>query len=313
MEIDINSREEKLSEMINNLIGKEDNSPGIGEPTPTDGSSDDDDTDATLKYPDVESKFFKSTETKSSWWENNKLFCVFVLLVIFAAFVLCKLICCVCDKDVPHKNLLFFFGVITLFFVGLAVLAYFIIKASEKHRAVENEKENKMFAFRLKMLESAFELENRKIIAEKHRMEKEISITDKERLYTLDEQQRAADNKRRMQLRKYEILENYMKHIVELAKTGEQSKGNTDLLRVVGIINKKEQAAVDSNNTKENPGAREEEGEGREKKSENLTQKQQTTSAEAAQEEGESDKAEKNNVAEAAPAVKDSEEGKTEK
>ena len=228
MEIDIDKRESELSSMINNLIGKEDNSPGTGEPTPLSGSNDEGSpvpSDIALKYPDVESKFFKSTETESSWWGKNRLFCVFVLLVIFAALVLCKLICCVCDKKVSPENLLFIFGVITLFFVGLAVLAYFIIKASEKHRAVENEKENKMLAFRLKMLESAFELENRKIIAEKHRMEKEISITDKERLYTLDEQQRAADHKRRMQLGKYEILENYMKHIVELAKTGEKKSG----------------------------------------------------------------------------------------
>lgn len=228
MEIDINSREEKLSEMINNLIGKEDNSPGTGEPTPLSGSNDEGSpvpSDIALKYPDVESKFFKSGETRSNWWDNNKLLDVFGLLVILSGVVFCygfNLI----SKGYSYSCFLwFFFGVITLFFVGLAVLAYFIIKASEKHRAVENEKENKMFAFRLKMLESAFELENRKIIAEKHRMEKEISITDKERLYTLDEQQRAADHKCRMQLRKYEIVENYMKHIVELAKTGEKKSG----------------------------------------------------------------------------------------
>ena len=81
-----------------------------------------------------------------------------------------------------------------------------------------NERENKLLAFRQKMMETVFELENRQIIAENQRMGKEISKNEKDHLYSLDEQQRMAEHQRKMQLRKYELVESYMKHVVDLAK-----------------------------------------------------------------------------------------------
>lgn len=284
MEIDINSLEKELSSMIKQLIEKEgdlhrtgesapspDRSNGEGVPTPL---------DVALKYPDVNSVFFKNTETKPSWWEESRLFFAFGLLVVFAAFVFCRLICCVCDKVFPSGNLLFFFGVITLLFVGLVVLAYFIIKASEKHRAEKNERENKMLAFRVKMLETGFDLDNRKIIAEKHRMEKALLLKEKEFMYELDEKQREADHKRKVQLKQFEILEDYMKHMAELAKTGQNNTGNIDLLQIFGLITKEDQPAQNDYGGKGSPVV----GEGEHDDTENKTQNQQTTSAETEEE-----------------------------
>lgn len=87
-----------------------------------------------------------------------------------------------------------------------------------------NERENKQLAFRQKMMETVFELENRQIIAEKQRIEKEISTNEKDHLHSLDEQQRMAEHQRKMQLRKYELMESYMKHIVDLTKAGDNKK-----------------------------------------------------------------------------------------
>lgn len=228
MEIDIYILEEKLLSAINDPIKIDEDSSGNGKSASSGGSSGEGATkpqDIPIKYPDVKSDYFQSMDIKTSWWEENRILFAYGLLVVFAAFISSLLLFYVYDKTVLSKNLLFFFGVVTLLFVGLVVLACFIVKASEKHHAEKNERVNKMLAFRLKLLESVFELENRTILAEKNQIEKEISITEKERLYALDEQQRASDHKRRMQLKKNDILESYMKHLVELTKSTEKKQG----------------------------------------------------------------------------------------
>ena len=172
------------------------------------------------QHPNINSSFFNSTIPENNLWEDNKIFVGFALLVALSAFVFCY-----CFDFLSYKEyLLFIFGVIAFMFVGLVVVALFMIKVLAKHRAEKNERENKMLAFRLKMMETAYDLENRKIIAEKHSIEKELSMIEKEYLYSLDEKQREAEHERKMQLKRCEMIENYMKHIVELAKTGEQNK-----------------------------------------------------------------------------------------
>lgn len=210
-------------------------------------------TEDKLSQPIISDDFFKVTETEKQWWEDNKIFVGFALLIALSAFVFYKCFGFLSDKQFPSGYLLFFFGVIAILFVGLVVVALFMIKASAKHRAEKNERKSKMLAFRQNMLETAFDLENRKIIAEKHSIEKELSMIEKEYLYSLDEKQREVEHNRKIQLKQFEILEDYMKHMAELAKTGQQNTWYTDLLQIISIINKEEQPAPNDNGAKDNP------------------------------------------------------------
>lgn len=203
-----------------------------------------------LKYPEVNNKFFKSFQTKKIWWVELKSFLVFAILAGLAVFVFYKCITPMIGTKIPSGYLLFYFGVFTIVFAGLVVVALFLIKASVKHRAEQDERNNKILAFRLKMLESAFDLENGRAFAEKHFIEKELSMNERDSLFSLDENQRKAEHNRKMQLKQYEIIENYMKYIVEMAKTGKQDIGNLDLFHILNIINKEEQPAQDDDKTK---------------------------------------------------------------
>lgn len=180
-----------------------------------------------VKHPNIDSGFFNSTNYEQNWWEDNKIFVGFALLIALSAAVFYECFDFMRDKQFPSGYLLFFFGVIAVLFVGLVVVALFMIKALEKHRGDKNERKNKMLAFRLKMLETAFDLENRKIIAEKHCLEKGLSVKEKDYLYSLDEKQRIAEHNRKIQLKQFEILEDYMKHMAELAKTGQPTENKT--------------------------------------------------------------------------------------
>lgn len=204
-------------------------------------------TDNKINKPDISGDFFKTIETEEQWWENNKIFVGFASLVALSAFVFCSCFRFLDVRRLPAGYLLFFFGVIAILFIGLVVVALFMMKASAKHRAEKNERKNKMLAFRLKMLEAAFDLDNRKIIAEKHCMEKELSMKEKDYLYSLDEKQREDDHKRKVQLKRYEIIEEYMKHVVDLAKTGQV----IDLQQILNIIGKEEQPAQNDNESNE--------------------------------------------------------------
>lgn len=208
-----------------------------------------------VKHPDIDSKFFNSTTYEKDLWEDNKIFVGFALLVALSAFVFCNCFGFLNDNGFLSSHLLFFFGVIAILFVGLVVVALFMIKASAKHREEKNERKNKMLAFRLRMLETAFDLENRKIIAEKLCIEKSLSLKEKECLYSLDEKQRESEHNRKIQLKQFEILEDYMKHLAELAKTGQQNTWNIDLLQIFGFITKEDQPAQNDDVKKGKPTA----------------------------------------------------------
>lgn len=208
-----------------------------------------------VKHPNIDSKFFNSTTDEQDLWEDNKIFVGFALLVALSAFVFYKCFDFLSGKQIPSGYMLFFFGVIAILFVGLVVVALFMIKASAKHREEKNEGKNKMLAFRLRMLETAFDLENRKIIAEKLCIEKSLSLKEKECLYSLDEKQRESEHNRKIQLKQFEILEDYMKHLAELAKTGQQNTWNIDLLQIFGFITKEDQPAQNDDVKKGKPAA----------------------------------------------------------
>lgn len=239
MELDINKIEEKLFSIVEKAFDEvnEDANKPKGDETPdapgtqqttiaSPPSTSPQPNGKIIQYPDIKSDFFVNTYTDSTWWNDNKLFVAFGLLVLLAVFVFHKLFCSICNEVFYQGYLIFLFGVISLLFVILGVLAYYIIKDSTKHHTELNERENKQLAFRLKMMEAVFELENRQIIAEKQSMEKEISKNEKDHLYSLDEQQRMAEHHRKMQFRRYELVESYMKHLIELAKSGYMDKEN---------------------------------------------------------------------------------------
>lgn len=237
-------------------------------------------TDNIINKPDISGDFFKTIETEEQWWENNKIFVGFASLVALSAFVFCSCFRFLDVRRLPAGYLLFFFGVIAILFIGLVVVALFMMKASAKHRAEKNERKNKMLAFRLKMLEAAFDLDNRKIIAEKHCMEKELSMKEKDYLYSLDEKQREDDHKRKVQLKRYEIIEEYMKHVVDLAKSGQNNTGNMDLLHIFDIIDKEEQPDPNGEREKIKPA----EGEGEHDDPEKKNQGQQVSTDETEEE-----------------------------
>lgn len=233
MELDVNKIEEKLAEIVENVLNEinEDAKKSKGDKTPVVPETQQPTTDSSgpplsqqngkkIQYPDIKSDFFVNTYTNTTWWHDNKLFVAFGLLVLLAVFVFHKIFCNICNDVFYQGYLIFLFSVITLLFVVLGVLAYFIIKESTKHQSELNERENKQLAFRQKMMEVVFELENRQIIAEKQKMEKEISQNEKDHLHSLDEQQRMAEHQRKIQFRRYELVESYMKHVVDLAKAG---------------------------------------------------------------------------------------------
>ena len=203
-----------------------------------------------LKYPEVNNKFFKSFQTKKIWWVELKSFLVFAILAGLAVFVFYKCITPMIGTKIPSGYLLFYFGVFTIVFVGLVGVALFLIKASVKHRAEQDERNNKILAFRLKMLETAFDLENGRAFAEKHFIEKELSMNERDSLFSLDENQRKAEHNRKMQLKQYEIVEDFMKHMVELAKTGQQKFGDIDLQMIISIFNNERPSAQDCDKTK---------------------------------------------------------------
>lgn len=182
-------------------------------------------TECTIKYPVIDSSLFKDLITEAKWWEDKKEFLAFCTLALLSAFVFCKGFCILKLGNAPSGFLLFFFGIIALLVIGLVMLAYFMKKSSTKHHAEKDERENKQLAFRQKMMEKVFELENSRLIIEKQKQEKGIVREEKGHLYDLDEQQRTDDHKRKMQLRKYEFVENYLKNKIELAKISEEKKG----------------------------------------------------------------------------------------
>lgn len=247
-----------------------------------------------VKHPNINSNFFNSTISEKNWWEDNKIFLGLILLIALSAFVFYKCFGFLSEKQFPSGYLLFFFGVIAILFIGLVVVAIFMIKASAKYRAEKNERKNKMLAFRLKMLETAFYLDNRKIIAEKHCIENELSMKEKYYLYSLDEKQRASEHNCKIQLKQYEIIEDYMKHMVELAKTGQQNLGDIDLQLIISIFNNEKQPAPTGAGANDNPAAGKDDHDDTDKK----TQKQQSASTDSkektAQAEGDSTPAEGN-------------------
>ncbi|MBR4918849.1 MAG: hypothetical protein IKZ52_06510 [Bacteroidales bacterium] len=181
-------------------------------------------TEYTIKYPNIESALFKDLTTETKCWEDKKEFLAFCIMALLSAFVFCKGFCILKLGNAPSGFLLFFFGVIALLVIGLVLLAYFMKNSSTKHHAEKDERENKQLAFRQKMMEKVFELENRDIIAQKQKQEKELIREEKDHLFSLDEQQRTAEYGRRIQLRKYEFVENYLKNKIELAKVGVEKK-----------------------------------------------------------------------------------------
>lgn len=152
-----------------------------------------------IKYPIVESDFFKMTQPKTAWWNVAVAFFAFLALTTLSVIVVYKGFAIMTASNRPDNFLLFFFGVLVLLLVGMVLLAYFMLKVSSRRRSEINERENKKLTFRLKMMETVFELENRKIIIEKQKEEKRIAILEKEHLYLLDLQQRAASDQLRMQ------------------------------------------------------------------------------------------------------------------
>lgn len=177
-----------------------------------------------IKYPDVKSDFFEATRPKTAWWNVAVALFAFLAMAILSVIVVQKGFVVLAYEKRPDNFLLFFFGVLVLLLLGLVLLAFFMIRASSSRSSELNERENKKLTFRLKMMETVFELENRKIIIEKQEEEKRIAREEKEYLYSLDEKLRTAEHNRKMQLRKYEFMENYMKYKIELTKIIEEKK-----------------------------------------------------------------------------------------
>lgn len=200
-----------------------------------------------LHYPKLKNKHFKGIRTKKHWWVELKSFLVFVVLVGFAAFVFYKCLKPFIEQGVTTRRLLLYFGLFAIVFVGLVVVAWFLIKSSVKHHDEQDERDNKTLAFKQKMLESVFELENREFIVDKHCLEKALLLKEKEFMYRLDEKQREDDHRRKVQLKRYEIVEEFMKHVVDLAKTGQV----IDLQQILNIIGKEEQPAQNDNESNE--------------------------------------------------------------
>lgn len=221
MENNINNADGKLSSMIEELIkvsgeAKEEK----GQPEKHQESTKIitcEKNNNTIHYSSLVDNFFNSLNTSKCWWDKTKLFILFVLLAGLATLVFFK--CFSLWKYYDNYFLLFFFGVIVLLFAGLVVVACFLVKKYTKQQAEEFEQENKILAFKQKILEISFELENRNMIYEKQSIVNRLSIMEKEYLYSLDEKQCMAEHKRKMQLKNYDILEAYMKHINELEKT----------------------------------------------------------------------------------------------
>lgn len=156
-------------------------------------------------------------------------------------------------------------------------------------------------------METAFELENLKLIAEKQDVEKKFSVKEKAHLHLMDEKQRIDEHRRKMQLRKYEIVENYMKHMVDMAKIGQQNTWNIDLPWIISIINKDKQPTEGGNETNDNYTTS---GEEREKNPEDKTHEQQASSTESNEnptQEKESTSVEENTVDSTATTVEDPE------
>lgn len=235
MKINFNNRIEEMGSKLKALIqGKN--------PQSQDGGND-------LRYPKLKNKHFKGIRTKKHWWVELKSFLVFVVLAGFAAFVFYKCLKPFIEQGITTRRLLLYFGLFAIVFVGLVVVAWFLIKSSVKHHEEQDERDNKTLAFKQKMLESVFELENREFIADKHCLEKALLLKEKEFMYRLDEKQREDDHRRKVQLKRYEIVEEFMKHVVDLAKTGQV----IDLQRILIIIGKEEQPV--QNDTESNEDA----------------------------------------------------------
>lgn len=195
--------------------------------------------DDDLCYPTLTKDFFERLRTTKHWWAELRTFLVFIVLAGLATFVFYKCINPMVDnKSIPDGYLLFYFGVFAIVFVGLVVVALFIIKASAKHRAEQDERDNKTMAFRQKMLESAFALVNREYIAEKNCIEKAILLSEKDFVMKMDEEQREAEFRQKMQLKQYEIIDNYMKYEVELVKSGQQKLED---IKNLSVINQEKQ------------------------------------------------------------------------
>ncbi len=228
-EIDYNIVEGKIATLVDNLIddknqganGTQDGTAQQPEDNDTDISTPKEQTDSAIKYPPIDADLFKDLSSKTNWWEENKEFLAFCIMGLLSAFVFCKGFCVLKLGNIPSGFLLFFFGVITFLIIGLVLLALLMKKASTMRHAEKNERDNKQLLFRQRMMEKVFELENRDIIVKKQKLEKEILKAEKDYLYLLDERQREVDYSRRMQLRNYEFVESYMKHVVDLAKVKE--------------------------------------------------------------------------------------------
>lgn len=262
MKINFNNRKEEMGSKLKALIqGKN--------PQSQDGGND-------LRYPKLKNKHFKGIRTKNHWWVELKSFLVFVVLAGFAAFVFYKCLKPFIEQGITTRRLLLYFGLFAIVFVGLVVVAWLLIKSSVKHHEEQDERDNKTLAFKQKMLESVFELENRKFIAEKHCLEKTLLLKEKEFMYGLDEKQREDDHRRKVQLKRYEIVEEYMKHVVDLAKTGPV----IDLQQILNIIGKEEQPDPNGEREKIKPA----EGEGEHDDPEKKNQGQQVSTDETEEE-----------------------------
>ena len=102
MELDVNKIEEKLTAIVEKVFGEVNE--GVKKPNKeeTSAASETQQTtidpspplpqqnDKKIQYPDVKSEFFINTYTKITWWNDNKLFVAFVLLVLLAVFVFYK-------------------------------------------------------------------------------------------------------------------------------------------------------------------------------------------------------------------------------
>ena len=145
-----------------------------------------------VKYPNVKSDFFKATRPKTAWWNVAVAFFAFLAMAFLSGIVVCKGFTIMTDGNCPDNFLLFFFGVLVLLLVGLVFMAFFMVKTSSSRRSEINERENKKLTFRLKMMETVFELENRRIIIEKQEEDKRIAREERAHLYSLDLQQKTA-------------------------------------------------------------------------------------------------------------------------
>lgn len=257
MELDLQNAENNLGSLVNKLTSEKNHSNEISNDAQPLDDINCLDHQTTDEVKNIDSSLLEKIIPSKDWWYEIKHLVIFVLLVALVVFVVCKCfdilerysgvpseqissyycVPCCCDllwrvplrcapfscrvssNDVSSSGFLWvLFGIISLLFIGIVVVAIFLIKSSKAYYVDRNEKENKAFAFALKMMETKFELDNRKIIAEKNCMEKVQSIKDKKYMYSMDEKQCSANHERKMQLRQYELVENYMNHITEIEK-----------------------------------------------------------------------------------------------